>query len=490
MRKSNFEADTNMTDMVCDFLIGIAVVILSYLFFGRSGEFSRFFCYGFAFSVIFILEKKDAGLYDRTRFFYIDRTIKKVTFSWMVAGGILLLCILPSGEIKQDRKALIFCAILFYILFVMIALARRMQSQNRNQTRTLLVGNCEEYEKFRHFLKKTNLNLNIVGYVGDGEEPEYVGTMENLEELIREYAVEQVFFMQNIKNQDYRGQIALCSRMGVSASIVMDLYQSNYGDSYVNALGTYPVITYHTVTLNVYKRSIKRSMDIIGSLVGIILSSPIMLIAAIAIKLDSPGPVIFKQTRVGKNGRHFTIYKFRTMCQDAEKKKAELQKENEVKSDLMFKMENDPRITKVGAFLRKTSIDELPQLFNVLSGDMSLVGPRPERPEIIAEYQKEMPEFVFRTRVKAGVTGFAQIYGKYNTVPYDKLKLDLFYIENYSLWMDLKLILMTVKTVLKKDSTEGVDTDQTTGLKEHTEGNEEVERKIQEYTSREESHHE
>ncbi len=144
------------------------------------------------------------------------------------------------------------------------------------------------------------------------------------------------------------------------------LYQSNYGDSYVNALGTYPVITYHTVTLNVYKRSIKRSMDIIGSLVGIILSSPIMLIAAIAIKLDSPGPVIFKQTRVGKNGRHFTIYKFRTMCQDAEKKKAELQKENEVKSDLMFKMENDPRITKVGAFLRKTSIDELPQFFNIL----------------------------------------------------------------------------------------------------------------------------
>ena len=109
---------------------------------------------------------------------------------------------------------------------------------------------------------------------------------------------------------------------------------------------------------------------------------------------------------------------------------------------------------------------------------------------VFAEYQKEMPEFVFRTRVKAGVTGFAQIYGKYNTVPYDKLKLDLFYIENYSLWMDLKLILMTVKTVLKKDSTEGVDTDQTTGLKEHTEGNEEVERKIQEYTSREESHHE
>ena len=162
----------------------------------------------------------------------------------------------------------------------------------------------------------------------------------------------------------------------------------------------------------------------------------------------------------------------------------------EKSGEAVLAKEHDERITPVGRFLRAVRLDELPQLFNVLSGDMSLVGPRPERPEIIAEYQKEMPEFVFRTRVKAGVTGFAQIYGKYNTVPYDKLKLDLFYIENYSLWMDLKLILMTVKTVLKKDSTEGVDTDQTTGLKEHTEGNEEVERKIQEYTSRDESHHE
>ena len=172
------------------------------------------------------------------------------------------------------------------------------------------------------------------------------------------------------------------------------------------------------------------------------------------------------------------ILKFRSMKMDSEVKGAQLAKKE------------DDRITPVGKLIRRIHFDELPQIFNILKGDMSLVGPRPERPEIIAEYQKEMPEFVFRTRVKAGVTGFAQIYGKYNTVPYDKLKLDLFYIENYSLWMDLKLILMTIKTVLKKDSTEGVDTDQTTGLKEHTEGNEEVERKIQEYTSREESHHE
>ena len=224
---------------------------------------------------------------------------------------------------------------------------------------------------------------------------------------------------------------------------------------------------------------IKRGIDIILSGMAIVILSPLLLFLCIAIKLDTPGPILFKQKRVGIHRSFFQIYKFRTMRIDTPK-------------DVPTHMLENPEqyITKVGKFLRKTSLDELPQLFNVLSGDMSLVGPRPERPEIIAEYQKEMPEFVFRTRVKAGVTGFAQIYGKYNTVPYDKLKLDLFYIENYSLWMDLKLILMTVKTVLKKDSTEGVDTNQTTGLKEHTEGNEEVERKIQEYTSREESHHE
>jgi lipopolysaccharide/colanic/teichoic acid biosynthesis glycosyltransferase len=142
--------------------------------------------------------------------------------------------------------------------------------------------------------------------------------------------------------------------------------------------------------------------------------------------------------------------------------------------------ENDDRITPVGKVIRATRLDELPQLFNVLRGDMSLVGPRPERPEIIAEYEEEMPEFAFRTRVKAGVTGFAQIYGKYNTVPYDKLKLDLFYIENYSLWTDLKLILMTVKTMLKKDSTEGIDEDQTTGLREVTGDNDDVERRFRE----------
>ena len=274
--------------------------------------------------------------------------------------------------------------------------------------------------------------------------------------------------------------VNMCEKSGVHTKFVPDYNNIIPTKPYTEDLMGMPVINIRRVPLNNMLNAVaKRCVDIFGALVAIILFSPVMLVTSIIIKVTSPGPLIFKQERIGKHNRPFYMYKFRSMV---------VQDEKDEKKGWTTK--NDPRVTPIGRFIRKTSIDELPQLFNVLSGDMSLVGPRPERPEIIAEYQKEMPEFVFRTRVKAGVTGFAQIYGKYNTVPYDKLKLDLFYIENYSLWMDLKLILMTVKTVLKKDSTEGVDTDQTTGLKEHTEGNEEVERKIQEYTSREESHHE
>ena len=152
--------------------------------------------------------------------------------------------------------------------------------------------------------------------------------------------------------------------------------------------------------------------------------------------------------------REFKILKFRSMRQDAEKDGvARLAKQN------------DDRITPIGRIIRKIRFDELPQLLNILKGDMSFIGPRPERPEIIKQYLEEMPEFIFRTKVKAGLAGYAQVYGKYNTTPYDKLKLDLFYIENYSLWMDLKLMLLTLKILFNPESTEGISDTQVTALK-------------------------
>ena len=225
-----------------------------------------------------------------------------------------------------------------------------------------------------------------------------------------------------------------------------------------------PLLLSKGYALSFDQRFWKRLLDFIIAVPMLMIASPVMLITALAIKLYDKGPVFYKQVRCTIYEKEFYIYKFRSMIVNAE-------------SDGVAKLakENDDRITPVGKFIRATRIDELPQLFNIIKGDMSFVGPRPERPEIMHEYCEEMPEFKFRTRVKAGLTGYAQVYGKYNTTPYDKLKLDLFYIENYSIWTDIKLILMTVKTVLKKDATEGIGADQITAEKEVSATEEKVE---------------
>lgn len=190
---------------------------------------------------------------------------------------------------------------------------------------------------------------------------------------------------------------------------------------------------------------IKRIVDILGSLFLILITSPIMLGVAIAIKIQDGGEILFKQTRLTKDAKEFNIYKFRSMIMHAEDY-----------TGVVLAKENDDRITKVGRFIRKTRFDELPQLFNILKGDMTFVGPRPERPEIFKEILKTLPEFKYRLVVKAGLTGYAQIYGKYNTTLRDKLLLDIYYIENYKLIDDVKLLVQTLKVIFKPDSTEGV----------------------------------
>ena len=198
---------------------------------------------------------------------------------------------------------------------------------------------------------------------------------------------------------------------------------------------------------------IKRAFDIFASAVGLILASPFMAVIALAVRSDG-GPAIYRQTRLTKDGKEFQIMKFRSMRTDAEK-------------DGVARLstgDNDDRVTRVGRIIRMLRLDELPQLINVFRGDMSLVGPRPERPEIAAQYEAEMPEFRLRLQAKAGITGYAQVYGQYNTTPYHKLQLDLMYIAHPSLLQDLKILFATVKIIFMKDSTEGVAEGQTTAM--------------------------
>lgn len=217
-----------------------------------------------------------------------------------------------------------------------------------------------------------------------------------------------------------------------------------------------PVMRVSPAYLKPEYRFFKRMLDILLSILGLILLSPFMLVTAAAIKLCDGGPVFYRQVRLTRGGRKFHILKFRSMRPDAE-------------SDGIARLatDRDARITPVGRIIRACRMDEVPQLFNVLKGDMTLVGPRPERPELAALYAQELPTFPLRLQVKAGLTGFAQIYGRYNTAPYDKLEMDLIYISKMSMVLDLRLIFATVKILFSKESTDGIETGQTTAVDNH-----------------------
>lgn len=208
-----------------------------------------------------------------------------------------------------------------------------------------------------------------------------------------------------------------------------------------------PLIMTRNGHMPVEQAFFKRGMDIGIAGAASLIALPFFIGTALAVKIQDGGPVLYKQKRLTMDGKEFYVYKFRSMRVDAEKDGV-----------ARLASDGDRRITPIGNFIRKVRLDELPQLFNILKGDMSIVGPRPERPEIARQYEKEMPEFRYRLRVKAGLTGYAQVFGKYNTTPYDKLKLDLHYIQNYSLLMDIKLMIQTVKILFMKESTEGIRT--------------------------------
>lgn len=354
---------------------------------------------------------------------------------------------------------------MYYIAWTYVAicinmvLSRLLQMMftNIQAPRAAFVGMFEEYEKFNYFLNKTSMKVEEVGYILDGEMPEKkvfntLGKIEDLEQIIRNKEIDQVYFIQHSDDNIAQIQkyIDICLEMGVTVRVVLDVSYSHRmlrSNSYVSSVGTFPLITYHTIALNSYEQAIKRILDIMLSVFATVVLSPVMLVTAIAIKFDSEGPVIFKQKRVGQNGRTFNMYKFRSMCVDAEARKEELLQKNEM-DGFMFKIKDDPRVTKVGKFIRKTSIDELPQLFNVIKGDMSLVGTRPPTVDEVSKYERGQWR---RISIKPGVTGLWQISGRNSITDFDEVvELDLRYIDNWSLSADIAILIKTVGVLLTR----------------------------------------
>ncbi len=454
MGRFNSGASTNLLHISSDFIAAIIAFFFSLFLSGNNLDtyFSHYFLACLMFILIFILANKDARVYNVTTFFYTDRIIKHVSKSFLLATSITSTLLFYSSTSDIDRKFYFMFLFSMYLLLLISAFFVRYIIKHSKflVPRVLLVGNIESFSKFEHFLRRSNLNYNIIGYVSltPTTDPRYLGMIESLDILAHRHAIDQVFIMHKRSDvTQIQPYIDMCINMGVTMRIIMNSYKKGNAQSYVSSIGTYPIVTYHTVSLNRTSRAVKRFIDIIGSSIAIIIFSPIMLGTAIAVKIDSKGPVLFRQERIGLNGRKFKILKFRSMCINADAMKKDLMGQNEMgEGGFMFKIKEDPRITRVGRFIRKTSLDEFPQFFNVLFGDMSLVGTRPPTPDEVERY-----ELVHwrRLSIKPGITGMWQVSGRSSITDFNEIvELDTQYIDRWGIFLDFQIIFKTAWNML------------------------------------------
>jgi len=405
---------------------------------------------------IWILIMMSLGMYNKTTFNYNDRIIRNILFSSFISGMFLTFVMFFIKETMCSKTLFVN----FIITTVFITTIERMiyiyfinKYRSSNAANVIFVGVPEKALEYAYYIRKTNIKINVIGYVSIYSNKPFkskktLGHIEDLENILKNNPVDQVIFtLPTGYVGEFGKYVYLCEEMGITVKMVVDLYDLKIAKTYMEYIGTLPVITFHSVSVNTFELAMKRLMDIAGAIVGLIITGVAAIFIVPAIKLTSPGPAIFTQERVGLNGRIFKIYKFRTMYVDAEERKKELMKQNEVCGGLMFKIKSDPRVTKVGKFLRKTSLDELPQFFNVLKGDMSLVGTRPPTIDEVSKYKNYHRR---RISFKPGLTGMWQVSGRSNITDFEEVvSLDTQYIDEWSLWLDIKIILKTILVILK-----------------------------------------
>jgi exopolysaccharide biosynthesis polyprenyl glycosylphosphotransferase len=334
------------------------------------------------------------------------------------------------------RTVLIYSTVLqFVFLALWRAIVWKITRINHGIKDALVIGEEAVEDVTKKILLKQR-DLYAIKYICSGKS-------ENLDRYLDE--VDVVFICNDVDLEVKSKIVDNCLADRKSVYIIPDIYEIALLNSKLNRADDIPMLKVKKLGLTFEQNLLKRILDILVSTSGIVLSSPIMLVSAAIIKLTDGGNIFYKQERVTIQERRFNILKFRTMVMNAEKL-----------TGPVFAEKDDPRITKFGRFMRATRIDELPQMFNVLLGDMSIVGPRPERPFFVEKFKKEISDYKYRTLVKAGVTGLAQVLGKYTTKAEDKVRYDIIYIKNYSILLDLKLIFQTIKIMFMKDRSSGI----------------------------------
>ncbi len=367
-------------------------------------------------------------------------------------GLVAIIVLLYIVKLNDYSRKMFF---IFYVLnigltslsrLIVRKTLRTLRAKGRNLKHILLAGYSRAGEEYiNRILGNPEWGYVVCGILDDFVPAgtlyrgvKVLGKIDNLHEILPENELDEIAITLSLKDYDRLEEIvSICEKFGVHTKFIPDYNSMIPSRPYTEDLMGLPVINIRYVPLSNTLNSVaKRLVDIVGSLAGIVITSPIMLIAAIAVKISSPGPVIFKQERVGLHSKSFYMYKFRTMEQQ---KPSEEQKAWTVK--------NDPRVTGIGRILRKTSLDELPQLFNILRGDMSLVGPRPERPHFVEKFKEEIPRYMVKHQVRPGLTGWAQVNGyRGDTSIRKRIEYDLYYIENWSMLLDIKIIFRTFFT--------------------------------------------
>jgi exopolysaccharide biosynthesis polyprenyl glycosylphosphotransferase len=460
MHSSNKLAYANIGQLILDFVFLVLSYLISYVI---SSNIIKLLSIGeyiwilIIYIPVWISLMSAFSMYNRTTFNYYDRILRNILLSTLVSSMILASFMFFIKETMFSRT--LFSA--FVITSLSISLIQRFtyvyllnKNRSNNATNVIFIGIPDLALQFAYFLSKTNIKINVIGYVNvHGSQPfkskKTLGHIDNLEEILKDRVIDEVIFALP---KDYVGEVEkyvhICEEMGITVRMIVNLYDLKIARTHLSCVGTLPVLTFHSVSLNGFQLLLKRIMDVVGALVGLTIAGIASIFIIPAIKLTSPGPVLFSQDRVGVNGRIFKIYKFRTMHLDAEARKKELMAQNQVSGGLMFKIKSDPRITKIGNFLRKTSLDELPQFINVLKGDMSLVGTRPPTIDEVKKYKSYHRR---RISFKPGLTGMCQVSGRSSITDFEEVvRLDTQYIDQWSIWLDIKIILKTIWVVIRK----------------------------------------
>ena len=441
MRLQQFPKSRKLIMLIGDILfIGVSYLIAVSVVLNSSILFANLYTYGSLFPVLIIL----TGLLLNINGLYSVATKRfaEILLSMAVTNICTVILVFAFGffvqELSCSRSVLFWTIFLqFLLLSIWRYLTWRIERHIYAVRDVLLIGPEEEcVHVYKRLSQQYHLNMKLKYVCTDMQKPLWKESAASVDVIIMCPSMRHRYKVQVIN---------YCYQHGKRALLIPNTFEIFCSGAELDKIDDIPLFRPQTLHLTLEVRALKRLLDLSVALCGLVCALPFILLTALSVKLSDGGPILYSQVRTGRNGKVFRVYKFRTMRVDAEKY-----------SGPILAQENDPRITPLGRFLRAVRLDELPQIWNVLVGDMSIVGPRPERPFFVEQHIREMPEYAYRHNVKPGITGLAQVYGKYNTTPFDKLIYDLMYIQRCNILTDLTIIIQTVKVLFTKSATDGV----------------------------------